>query len=159
MKTAEYVFNAVYVFCLLSFDCSFCLTAWYLYIFYFFNLYLCRNKPSAKTCAISTMTRGRCVSSHVTMVKVIKKKSMIWLHPGNFPLPCKMASSVSTGATTTVSTGPQNQSIRQKISDFGTFLYNSEEGSVLGRSGRNWGKIFFNRKGRVSQRILQNENG
>jgi len=29
------VFNNL-VFCLLSFDCSFCLTAWYLYIFYLF---------------------------------------------------------------------------------------------------------------------------
>jgi len=32
-------FSYSLVFCLLSFDCSFCLTAWYLYIFYLYNLH------------------------------------------------------------------------------------------------------------------------
>jgi len=33
-----YVIVLSFVFCLLSFDCSFCLTAWYLYMFYLSHL-------------------------------------------------------------------------------------------------------------------------
>ncbi|XP_060082678.1 probable sodium/potassium-transporting ATPase subunit beta-3 [Ylistrum balloti] len=51
-----------------------------------------------------------------------------------------MASSASTGVTA-ASVGPQNQSISQKFTDFGHFLYNSDEGTVLGRTAKSWGHI------------------
>lgn len=33
--------------------------------------------------------------------------------------------------------------VKQKFTNFCSFLYNSETGEVLGRSGRNWGKCIF----------------
>lgn len=36
---------------------------------------------------------------------------------------------------------PLGQTIRENASAFGTFLYNSEEGTVLGRNSSSWGRI------------------
>jgi len=43
------------VFCLLSFDCSFCLTAWYLYIFYFIEAF---SSPYASPVVLVKTTDG-----------------------------------------------------------------------------------------------------
>lgn len=52
-----------------------------------------------------------------------------------------MASSASTGVETAATVSPTNPSLRQRVNDFCTFLYNSEEGSVLGRTAKSWGKF------------------
>ena len=52
-----------------------------------------------------------------------------------------MASSASTGVETATTIPPQNPSIRQRVNDFCTFLYNGDEGTVLGRTGKSWGKF------------------
>ena len=51
-----------------------------------------------------------------------------------------MASTAGSTAVDTAISGPQTPTVRQKFSDFATFLYNSEEGKVLGRTGQSWGK-------------------
>ncbi|WAR28761.1 ESTD-like protein [Mya arenaria] len=50
-----------------------------------------------------------------------------------------MASTAGSTAVDTQVSGPQNGGISQRFSDFCTFLYNSEEGKVLGRTGKSWG--------------------
>ena len=50
-----------------------------------------------------------------------------------------MASTVGSTAVDTAISGPTTPTVKQRISDFGTFLYNSEEGTVLGRTGKSWG--------------------
>jgi len=52
-----------------------------------------------------------------------------------------MASTAGSTAVDTQVSGPQNGGIGQRISDFCTFVYNSENGTVLGRTGKNWGKF------------------
>ncbi|KAK3096049.1 hypothetical protein FSP39_022525 [Pinctada imbricata] len=52
-----------------------------------------------------------------------------------------MASSASTGVETTTTIPPSNPSLKQRIDDFLTFLYNGEEGTVLGRTAISWGQI------------------
>ncbi|WAR28728.1 AT1B1-like protein [Mya arenaria] len=52
-----------------------------------------------------------------------------------------MASTAGSTAVDTQVSGPQNGGISQRFSDFCTFLYNSEEGKVLGRTGKSWAGI------------------
>ncbi|XP_048745735.1 probable sodium/potassium-transporting ATPase subunit beta-3 [Ostrea edulis] len=52
-----------------------------------------------------------------------------------------MASTASTGVETATTIPPQNPSLSQRVNDFCTFVYNSEEGSVLGRTGKSWAQI------------------
>lgn len=52
-----------------------------------------------------------------------------------------MASTAGSTAVDTTVSGPQSGGITQRLQDFGNFLYNSEEGKVLGRTAKSWGKL------------------
>ncbi|XP_060583120.1 sodium/potassium-transporting ATPase subunit beta-like isoform X1 [Ruditapes philippinarum] len=52
-----------------------------------------------------------------------------------------MASTAGSTAVDTTVSGPQSGGITQRFQDFGNFLYNSEEGKVLGRTAKSWGEI------------------
>lgn len=49
-----------------------------------------------------------------------------------------MASTVGSEADTGA-TGPQKQTIGQRLGDFATFVWNSETSEFLGRTGLSWG--------------------
>merc|ERR1712137_76210 len=53
----------------------------------------------------------------------------------------KMASTAGSTAVDTTYSGPQSSGISARFNDFLGFLYNSEEGTVLGRTASSWGKI------------------
>lgn len=50
-----------------------------------------------------------------------------------------MASTAGSTAVDTVASGPATPTVKQRLSDFASFLYNSEEGTVLGRTAKSWG--------------------
>lgn len=47
----------------------------------------------------------------------------------------------STAVDTTISGPAQGGGFQQRLSDFARFLYNSDEGTVLGRNGKSWAAI------------------
>ncbi|KAH3812423.1 sodium/potassium-transporting ATPase subunit beta-like [Dreissena polymorpha] len=52
-----------------------------------------------------------------------------------------MTSTAGSTAVDTQVSGPNNGGIRQRIHDFTTFLYNGEQGTVLGRTGKSWAQV------------------
>lgn len=78
------------------------------------------------------------VTSHVyASIKVIV------IHTGIYLSSQKMASTAGSTAVDTQVSGGQNGGISQRFSDFLAFLYDSEEGKVLGRGAKSWCKYSF----------------
>ncbi|KAL3847632.1 hypothetical protein ACJMK2_018633 [Sinanodonta woodiana] len=52
-----------------------------------------------------------------------------------------MASTIASTAVDTTVSGPQKPTLKSRFQDFATFLFNADEGTVLGRTARSWGEI------------------
>lgn len=51
-----------------------------------------------------------------------------------------MASTAGSTAVDTQASGPNSGGVQQRFRDFCNFLYNGEDGTVLGRGGKSWCK-------------------